>query len=93
MRIIGGCMPTKKQLEDEILSLRGQLYQARQDYRNDMHHLKDTEWMKARESMCVRMVLMECDAGFEALTIVRFENSRDGVNVIVANTKAGRKAV
>lgn len=78
-------MATKKQLEDEVEALRSQLYQEREDHGDYVRHLKETAYKMARESMRVKMVFAECAGNYVALPIVRFEESRDGVNVVVAN--------
>ena len=78
-------MTTKKEMQQEIDDLRARLYQERQDHGNYVRHLKETAYKMARESMRVKMVLMERDKYYEALQVVRFEEGHDGVNVVVAN--------
>lgn len=80
-------MTTKKQLEKEVEAIREQLYQERRDHGNYVRHLKETAYKMARESMRVKMVLAERSGYLEALPIVRFEESADGLNVVVANAK------
>ena len=80
-------MPTKKQLEDEVAAIRAQLYQERQDHGDYVRQLKSTAYNMARESMRVKQVLVHRDGYYEVLPIVRFEESADGVNVVVANVK------
>ncbi len=80
-------MPTKKQLQDEVDSIRAQLYQERQDHGDYVRQLKNTAYSMARESMRVKHVLEERDGYYECLQIVRFEEGHDGVNVVVANVQ------
>lgn len=80
-------MPTKKQLQLEIDTLRSQLYQERQDHGNYVRNLKQTVYQMARESMRVKTVLAERDGHYELLRIVRYEYVNDGVNVVVANAR------
>ena len=84
-------MATKKQLEEEVEAIRAQLYQERQDHGNYVRNLRETAYKMARESMRVKMVLAERDGFLEALQIVRFEESTDGVNVVVANAALTRR--
>ena len=69
---------------DELLR---EEFAQRQDHGNYVRHLKETAYKMARESMRVKQVLAERDGYLEALQIVRFEEGRDGVNVVVANVK------
>lgn len=78
-------MPTKKQLQDEVESIRAQLYQERRDHGDYVRQLRETAYQMARESMRVKHVLAERDGYYEALPILRFEEGPDGVNVVVAN--------
>lgn len=85
-------MPTKKQFEDEVTAIRAQLYQERQDHGDYVRQLKNTAYNMARESMRVKQVLVHRDGYYEVLPIVRFEESTDGLYVVVANAPhEGRK--
>lgn len=84
-------MATKKQLEDEVGEIRALLYQERENHKSYVRHLRETAYKLAQERMRVNMVFAERpDGNYDALTILRFEETGRGVNVVVANAEVSR---